>query len=61
MRQLTERAQEDRDEFDSLDGSCSCHLNPPCYYCTHEGNPDNQEDNEACWEEVGDSDANTRK
>lgn len=33
---------------------CSCHINPPCSYCTHEGNPDNLENIEEAWEEVPD-------
>lgn len=50
--QLTEKAQEDRDDFISDDSCCSCHMNPPCGHCTHPGNPDNQEDDEECWEET---------
>lgn len=48
---LTEQAQEDRDDFESVRdqmGGCSCHINTPCSYCTHPGNPANQED-ESCW------------
>lgn len=49
---LTQDAQEDRDDFERRFGDCccSCHLNPPCGYCTHPGNPSNQEDDD-CWEE----------
>lgn len=46
-RVLTDEAQADRDEFDSEDSCCSCHLNPPCGHCTHPGNPINQDD--SCW------------
>lgn len=55
MRILTEEAQADRDEFDNYATNycCSCHINPPCHYCTHPGNPLNQEDDESCWKQVG--------
>ena len=55
VRQLTDKAQEDRDSFESRGGGgCSCHINPPCGSCTDPGNPLNQEDDEDCWEEVPD-------
>jgi hypothetical protein len=49
-RVLTPEAQADRDDFDSDsdDGCCSCHIAPPCGWCTHPGNPHNQED-DSCW------------
>lgn len=50
-KRLTPAAQADRDEFDSEDSCCSCHLSPPCGYCTHPGNPANQECDESCWED----------
>lgn len=34
------------------DYGCSCHLNPPCCYCTHEGNPANLEEDCTAWVEV---------
>lgn len=45
-RELTDEAQEDRDRFDLhfADYGCTCFKNPPCAYCTHPGNPANQED-----------------
>lgn len=49
--ELTDEAQADRDDFESYkdeSGGCRCHLNPPCGYCTHPGNPANQED-PSCW------------
>lgn len=49
--ELTDEAQADRDDFESYkdeSGGCRCHLNPPCGYCTHPGNPLNQED-PSCW------------
>jgi hypothetical protein len=49
-RVLTAEAQADRDDFDRDDGGCSCHISPPCGYCTHPGNPLNQEDDD-CWTE----------
>jgi hypothetical protein len=51
-RILTPEAQADRDEFDLYDityGGCSCHINPPCGYCTHPGNPANQDEEDSCW------------
>lgn len=54
MRTLTAAAQEDRDSFESnySDGCCSCHINPPCGYCTDPGNPLNQDEHDECWEET---------
>lgn len=54
MRTLTQRAQDDRDEFDiiSISSCCSCHINPPCGYCTHPGNPHNQDEDIDCWEDI---------
>lgn len=56
MRILTDSAQEVRDEFEAsygVGGNCSCHINPPCGSCVHEGNPLNQEEDDSCWiEEV---------
>lgn len=37
---------------DFKDTGCSCFLNPPCGYCTHEGNPLNLEETEDAWEFV---------
>jgi hypothetical protein len=51
MRVLTEEAQKNRDAFDSYakEAGCGCHSHPPCSYCTHPGNPMNQEEDETCW------------
>lgn len=52
-KQLTPEAQADRDDFDSdygHSGCCSCHIFPPCGFCTHPGNPLNQDEDESCWE-----------
>lgn len=49
--ELTDEAQAERDDFEVYkdeSGGCRCHLNPPCGYCTHPGNPANQED-PSCW------------
>lgn len=46
--ELTEEALTDRLAFYAEFGSCSCHQNPPCGYCTHPGNPANQDD-PSCW------------
>ena len=45
-RKLTDEAQADRDAFmfDFRNRGCTCFISPPCSYCTHPGNPFNQED-----------------
>ena len=51
---LTKEAQEDRDDFFRLypwGSGCLCHIMPPCTYCTHPGNPMNQEDDQF-WEDI---------
>lgn len=52
-RQLKPEFQEVKEEFENFyeDRGCSCHLAPPCSYCTHEGNPSNLE-NDECWEVI---------
>ena len=56
MRVLTEEYQVLADEFDDYTDTygCACHINAPCSYCTHEGNPNNLENTEEAWEEVPD-------
>ena len=48
---LTPEAQLEREDFNAVydlyDG-CSCHLSAPCGWCTHPGNPMNQNEPE-CW------------
>jgi hypothetical protein len=34
------------------DGNCSCHINPPCGSCTHEGNPRNLDETPEAWDEL---------
>ncbi|AJY39602.1 MULTISPECIES: hypothetical protein [Burkholderia] len=53
-RVLIEDAQADRDEFDAdyRDRGCSCFISPPCSFCTHPGNPRNQDEDESCWKEA---------
>ena len=48
---LTPGAQADRDDFDLnyAGRGCQCPISPPCNYCAHPGNPDNQEDDDDCW------------
>lgn len=48
IRVLTPEAQADRDSFeaDVRDYGCTCFIAPPCGFCTHPGNPLNQEDDE---------------
>lgn len=52
--ELTQAAQIDRDDFEAKyeDSGCSCHNNPPCSFCTHPGNPANQEEDENCWRKI---------
>lgn len=35
-------------EYD--DACCSCHINPPCHFCTHPGNPANLVEDDTAWE-----------
>lgn len=43
---------EDRNGWRDMDEGCTCHLgHPPCGYCTHPGNPENQEEDPDAWEE----------
>lgn len=37
------------DWYYNFDG-CSCHINPPCPYCTHEGNPIGLNETADAWE-----------
>ena len=30
-------------------GGCNCHSNPPCVYCTHDGNPLNLNETDDAW------------
>ena len=48
---LTPEAQADRDDFDLnyAGRGCRCHISPPCNYCVHPGNPENQEEDDDCW------------
>lgn len=57
MKVLTKEAKKDREDFYNKfgdSGECSCHINPPCSFCTHPGNPVNQEEDPECWIEVPD-------
>lgn len=48
---LTEEYQDLYLEFLALyeDSGCSCFVNPPCSFCTHEGNPLNIEGVDEAW------------
>lgn len=48
---LTEEAEEMRADWELryADTGCTCFISPPCSYCTHEGNPANQAEDESCW------------
>lgn len=51
-KQLTEQAENDRAEFyaNYAYRGCTCFQVAPCGYCTHPGNPLNQEEDETAWE-----------
>jgi hypothetical protein len=57
MKRLKPEYQELADEFAAEDGCCSCHIAPPCGYCTHPGNPDNLAEDEEAWEGDDDNEA----
>ncbi len=48
---LTPEAEDERADFSAEyeDRGCTCFISPPCGYCTHPGNPANQEEDESCW------------
>jgi len=54
MRMLKPEYRDVYNDFlsDYVDRGCSCHQNPPCSYCTHEGNPDNLTEDDGAWQEV---------
>lgn len=39
------------------DGCCSCHICPPCSFCTHYGNPLNLDEIPEAWEDIPDDPA----
>lgn len=52
-RTLTLEAELDRERFDRnyRNRGCDCFTGcAPCNWCTHPGNPINQEDDDKCWE-----------
>lgn len=53
-KRLKDWAEEDRERFEThYDGyGCSCFQSAPCGWCTHEGNPLNQVEDEDAWEFV---------
>jgi len=49
VKQKLEATEREWDEmYDG--GNCSCHINPPCDSCTHEGNPIGLEETDEAWE-----------
>lgn len=50
-RTLTPVARLEREDWTAVHGTggCSCHLNAPCSSCTHPGNPEAQEQDDAAW------------
>lgn len=51
-QRLVEWAAEAAEQFDLKyeDSGCCCFTCAPCGWCTHPGNPSNQEDDDSCWE-----------
>lgn len=49
---LKQKYQEIADDFffNMRNNGCSCHISPPCNYCTHEGNPANLYEIDEAWE-----------
>lgn len=50
-RELTPEAEAEREQFEHEygDAGCTCFISPPCGWCTHPGNPHNQEEDETAW------------
>ena len=51
-RILNEYGRELQEEFEAEMEyrGCSCHINPPCNYCIHPGNPYNLEETPEAWD-----------
>lgn len=51
-RTLKPEYQDVADDFELhyADRCCTCHMNAPCSWCTHEGNPHNLMENDDAWE-----------
>ena len=56
-RELVDWAQVELDDFESNYkwGGCSCHISPPCGWCTHPGNPRNLAEADDAWKPTIDS------
>lgn len=54
MKVLTKEAEDERAEFEAQfgDRGCTCFISPPCAFCTHPGNPLNQNEDDTAWEDV---------
>ena len=54
QRVLNDLGEKLQYEFDAdmRDSGCSCHLNPPCYYCMHPGNSNNLEKTPEAWDYI---------
>ena len=52
--EIVAEAREARADFErryASGGGCSCHISPPCGYCTDPDNPANQDEDDSCWTE----------
>lgn len=50
-RVLTAEAERELSDFEAeyAERGCTCFISPPCSYCTHPGNPLNQECDDTAW------------
>lgn len=51
---LTDEALAEYHEFEDCHGEvgCSCHIEPPCPWCTHFGNPMNLIEDDDAWQKA---------
>lgn len=55
MKKLTtegEALASDFELYTDMYGGCSCHVNPPCRHCTHEGHPECLANSPMLWNSV---------
>ena len=51
---LKKEFEKDKEAFEDMleNYGCSCHINPPCALCVHEGNPNNLIENPDAWDHI---------